>query len=171
MSHVDRFAIEVAAFEDWLLRGTDEGADAGRAALVRLLALYSIGIQLPPEWSDELEDAADAEELADSEWRKAHEATRRLPFDFYSTVLNPMVVPDAEVGIGSLADDLADIYRDVATGLREYERGEVSKAIWEWSFGLHSHWGEHACGAIRALHGWLAANAQDHLSAHRDAAG
>jgi hypothetical protein len=28
-------------------------------------------------------------------------------------------------------------------------------ATWEWSFSLHSHWGAHAKGAIRALHRWL----------------
>lgn len=27
--------------------------------------------------------------------------------------------------------------------------------FWEWSFGFRTHWGEHATGAIRALHWYL----------------
>jgi hypothetical protein len=66
--------------------------------------------------------------------------------------------------VGSLSDDLADIYRDVVTGLRAYDRGDRAGAVWEWRFNLHAHWGAHATGAMRALHWWLCNNDPGRLS-------
>jgi hypothetical protein len=76
----------------------------------------------------------------------------------YGEVFNPLIVPPEEPVLGSLSDDITDIYRDVVTGLREYEAGRRTQALWEWGFGFQAHWGEHATGAIRALHCWLASN-------------
>jgi len=42
--------------------------------------------------------------------------------------------------------------------------GRRAAAVWEWGFGFRHHWGEHATGAIRVLHAWLAANAFDRLA-------
>lgn len=163
MDSVEKFAHEVAAFERWLFSGTDHEADAARECLIRLLELYRAGIDLPPEWSDELQGRADVEPVGDAEWRKAYEASRRLPLDHYSDNFDPTIVPADAPVIGSVSDDLADIYREVVTGLRAYNRGDRAGAIWEWSFGLHSHWGMHATGAMRALHWWLCNNAPDRL--------
>ncbi len=161
---VARFADEALAFELWLLAGKDEGADAARECLIRLLELYRAGLALPPEWSDDLEDREDTPRVSDEDWRKAYRAAARLPLDNYSEVFDPTEVPDDEPVIGSLADDLADIYRDVVTGLRAHERGDRANAVWEWSFGLRSHWGAHATGAVRALHWFLTNQAPDRLS-------
>jgi hypothetical protein len=163
MDSVEKFAREAAAFERWLLAGADREADAARECLIRLLDLYRAGIELPPEWSAELEGRADVERVGYAEWRKAYDASRRLPVDLYSQVFDPTVTSTEAPGIGSVSDDLADIYRDVATGLRAYERGDRAGAVWEWSFGLHSHWGAHATGAMRALHWWLSNNAPNRL--------
>lgn len=170
MDPVARFADAAAAFARWLLAGEDQEADAARGGLIRLLELYRAGIELPPGSSSAMDDRPSVERVGDEEWRKAYDATRRLPIDYYSEVFDPTEVPaeDRPV-IGSVADDLADIYRDVVTGLRAYEKGDRVGAIWEWSFHLQVHWGAHATGAIRALHWWLRNNAADRLSG--DAAG
>jgi hypothetical protein len=89
MDSVVRFAAESAAFERWLLSCTDSGADAARNCLIRLLDLYRAGIELPPAWSDELEGRADVEGVGDPEWRRAYEASRRLPLDHYCVVFDP----------------------------------------------------------------------------------
>lgn len=167
MDSVTKFAEEAAAFERWLLSGTDRGADAARECLIRLLQLYRAGIDLPPEWSDELESRTDIERVSDAEWRRASEASGRLPLDYYSEVFDPTTVPGEAPVVCSIANDLADIHRDVVTGLRAYERGDRAGAIWEWSNGLHSHWGAHATGAMRALHWWLCNNASHRLSDDR----
>ena len=165
MDSIEAFAAQAELFERWLVGATDTHGDAVREALVRLLGLYGAGLQLPGEWTDELETAGDVERLTDDDWRRALEASRRLPFDLYSDIYNPTIVPSEQQVVGSISDDLTDIYRDVVAGLRAYKKGERAAAAWEWSFGLHSHWGTHATSAIRALHWWLAENAIDKMSA------
>lgn len=164
-----KFADEAAAFERWLLAGTDREADAARECLIRLLDLYRAAIGLPSEWSGDPEGRVDAERVDDVEWRNAYEASQRLPLDHYSDIFDATAIPSEAAVVGSISDDLADIYRDVVTGLRAYRRGDPAASVWEWSFGLHSHWGAHATGAIRALHWWLCNNAANRLSASRDA--
>ncbi len=53
---------------------------------------------------------------------------------------------------GDLKDDLQDIYRDLCSGIKAFNAGNVCNAIWEWKFGLINHWGQHTVDAIRALH-------------------
>jgi hypothetical protein len=118
--------------------------------------------------SDEVESSESAR-LGDGERQRAYRASQRIPLDLYGEVFNPTLVPPEEPVIGSIADDLADIYREIAAGLRAYEQGNHAAAAWEWTFGLHSHWGAHATSAIRALHWWLAENAIDRLSSGRRA--
>jgi hypothetical protein len=163
MDVIDAFAIEASRFERWLLEGTDRDADAAREALTRLLGLYRAALDLPSAWSDELEREGEVERASHTEWQRAYDASRRLPIDRYSNIFNPTVVPPEEPVNGSVSDDLADIYRDIATGLRAYESGKRSAAAWEWSFHLYAHWGAHATSAIHALHWWLAENAIDRV--------
>lgn len=166
MDPVAAFADRAAAFDRWLIHGTDGGADAVKECLIRLLDLYRAGFDLPPLGADEL-DAEEVERSDDAEWRRAYEASSRLPLDYYGEVFDPTIVPAEEPVLGSLSDDLADIHRDVMTGLRAYQRGDRAGALWEWSFGLQIHWGAHATGAMRALHWWLVNNAPNRLSGHR----
>jgi hypothetical protein len=138
---------------------------------VRLLGLYRAALGLPPPWSEDFEGGTDIERLSDEEWRRAKNAAGRLPIDLYSEVFNSTVVPAEEPVAGSVSDDLADIHRDVRTGLRAYEAGTRAAAVWEWSFGLHSHWGSHATSAVRTLHWWLVENAIERLSSGTNGAG
>jgi hypothetical protein len=150
MDAVDRFAAEVRDFQQWLLHGNDAGGQAAREALLRLTRLYLAALELPPAWSNELADQPDAKGIGKGEYRAALIACERLPFNFYGEVFDPFAEPPESPVVGSLWDDLGDIYRDVATGLREYEAGRRARAVWEWSSNLQIHWGEHATGAIRA---------------------
>jgi hypothetical protein len=96
-------------------------------------------------------------EVSDTEWKRVVEAASRLPFQHYSEIYNPLPVPaDGEPVVGNLADDLADVYRDVVTGLRLHEAGRENDALWHWTFNLRHHWGEHAISAIRAFRWYLA---------------
>jgi hypothetical protein len=161
MDSVDAFAEEAGRFELWARDGITKGDAGAREALIRLTRLYVAGLVLPS-----IMDAArgDVERVKDEEWGAVLRDCSRLPLDYYGEIFDPLMVPPEEAGVGSLADDLADIYRDVVTGLRAYRKGMRSEALWEWGFGLQVHWGEHATGAIRALHCWLAANAPDRLT-------
>jgi hypothetical protein len=69
-------------------------------------------------------------------------------------VFDPYDPPDESEIVGNLADDLVEVYLELRSGLRKWERGDSGGALWEWRFGLESHWGRHvtsALGAINAL--------------------
>ena len=165
MDAVDRFAAEAALFQQWARYGTDQGDSAAREALIRITRLYLAALDLPPAWSEELADQHDAARVGDEEWRAVFAACARLPLDYYGEVFDPLPVPPEQPVVASLADDIADIYRDVVSGLQEHQAGRRAQAVWEWGFGFRHHWGEHATGAIRALHCWLAGNDFDRLAA------
>lgn len=54
--------------------------------------------------------------------------------------------------VGSLADDLTDIYCEMKHGLRLFEQ-EPSLAAVNWRSGYHLHWGQHLLDAARHLLG------------------
>lgn len=70
----------------------------------------------------------------------------------YWTAL-PIGVGEADVALAPLADDLADIWRDLRSALDWLDSGaDPADAVWEWRFGFETHWGHHAVQALRALH-------------------
>jgi hypothetical protein len=71
--------------------------------------------------------------------------------DLYSVVFDPSERDSAPV-TGSLADDVADIYRDLQDGFAELRAGRSANALWQWKFGFDRHWGKHAGEANYALH-------------------
>jgi hypothetical protein len=88
------------------------------------------------------------------EWSQLYHGLGRKfgKWNYYREVFDPYKpTTEAEV-TGSLADDFADIYRDLRSGLRKWDRGDTGGALWEWRFGLENHWGEHATGSLRSLH-------------------
>jgi hypothetical protein len=71
-------------------------------------------------------------------------------YDIYNCFFDPSF--DRKPCVGSLADDLADIYRDLKTELLAYKEGRQNDAIWGWCFGLQSHYGRHITSAMSAIH-------------------
>lgn len=70
----------------------------------------------------------------------------------YGTAL-PAGVGEADVALVPLADDLADIWRDLRSALDWLDSGaDPADVLWEWRFGFETHWGLHAVQALRALH-------------------
>ena len=61
---------------------------------------------------------------------------------------------DKEAIFGTLADDLADIYRDLKEGLvlREEKLASSADIIFNWRILYYSHWGKHAIDALLVLH-------------------
>lgn len=155
MNAIDTFAAEASAYVNWLLSESDGRRDAAREALIRLTRLYGAALDLPTTSTNTKEGSAYVE-IAARERQCALKAAARLPFDSYGELFDPKVLPPEEPVVASLADDLADIYEEVAAGLASYNAGDSAGAGWHWRFGLYSHWGRHATGAIRALHCWLA---------------
>lgn len=72
--------------------------------------------------------------------------------DIYYEIFDPLV--DEQNVTGSIADDLADIYRDLKLGYLKYSIGTeegVQDAIWEWKFSLQTHFGDHLVDVMRPI--------------------
>jgi hypothetical protein len=110
-------------------------------------------------------DAGDAEQqfekqahanvrLTNEEWKQLYDSLKNKlrDWDLYWQVFDPTT--DKESVCGSLADDLADIYRDLKEGviLNETRRASPAEIIWNWRLLYYSHWGKHAMDALQAIH-------------------
>jgi hypothetical protein len=153
-SLLNAFANEAQRFCEWARNPSGDDAGA-REALLRVSALYLAGLQLSGDWHSSLEPEPLPDTVSKAEWQRVYAAVEALPFQYYSEVTNPLDVPPEDAGVGDLADDIADIYRDIAEGLRLYEAGHPREALWQWVFNLTFHWGAHATSAMRALHWYL----------------
>jgi hypothetical protein len=92
--------------------------------------------------------------LSDARWGQLYESLKVKLGDLnlYLEVWDP--TKDNEVIHGSLADDFADIYRDLKEelDLSEAHQSLPEENIWHWRFGYYSHWGKHAIDALRTIH-------------------
>jgi uncharacterized protein DUF5063 len=169
MNGVEAFATEAKQFCDWLMEGRDSGERAAHAGLVRLCRLYTAALELPDLRFTESGDS-DADDVPQDEWKQAYAAAGRLPVGLYKEVYDPVgdLSEDEEPVVGDVADDLADIYRDVMRGLRAFDKGDMNNALWEWRFNLAHHWGAHATAAIRVMHMWIQTNAPSRLQQSAD---
>jgi hypothetical protein len=93
--------------------------------------------------------------LSDQECSKLYSFLKEKlgDWDGYHQVFDP--TEDTEAVFGTLADDIADIYRDLKEGLISRERREGlpdEDAIWTWRLLFYSHWGKHAMDALLTIH-------------------
>lgn len=93
-------------------------------------------------------------QLTGAQWRELYESLRAklANLDLYWQVFDP--TKDNEAIHGSLADDFADIYRDLKEELvlNEIHQASPEQNIWHWRLGYYSHWGKHAIDALRTMH-------------------
>jgi hypothetical protein len=116
------------------------------------------------EDDDEGDEVEDAEKLKSQvqakvqigqvEWNHLYNALKEKLGDWnlYWQVFDPTKVSEAIRG--SLADDIADIYRDLKDGINLQENDKVlpRDIIFEWRIGFYSHWGRHAINALGTIH-------------------
>ena len=124
-----------------------------RTAIRMLANLYSNVLSLPKNGPGQ---DIDGKRISDEEWKDMFKRFGALPFNYYSVFFSPAKVAEEEPVTGDLADDLADIYRDLKDGLELYEAGHITEALWEWSQSFNRHWGRHASSALHALHAYAA---------------
>jgi hypothetical protein len=88
------------------------------------------------------------------EWAQLYGALKEKLGDWnlYWQVFDPTT--DKEAIYGSLADDIADIYRALKDGIRLMENGEAQAedVIFAWRFNFYVHWGKHAIDALKTIH-------------------
>lgn len=149
----DQFAVRAREFCE-LIDGSHEHAREDFAVAVRsaLPKLISGVVELPVT-EIETDDWPLPSRSAD--WYTIRPQLEALlgDWDEYREIFDPYSGLDEEPVIGSLSDDLGDIYVDLMEGLDAHDAGCVpGDAVFHWRFGFWTHWGEHATGALRALH-------------------
>jgi hypothetical protein len=124
-----------------------------QACLMQVLRLYDRALLLP-EIESETADLLNG--INHETWQAVRrEVGRKLARDYYWEIFEPLEQAKPEPVLGSLSDDLADIWRDLKTGVAEMDGGRataINDATWHWRFSFETHWGHHATGAIAALH-------------------
>lgn len=150
---VTRFADAATLFCDWCHSPPGDAEDDARSALRHLTTLYALAQALR-----ELDNAPDVATTRsdDDAWRAIYTRFGALPFNHYASIFDPQQLDEAEVDTGDLADDLADIWRDLDEGLVAFTSGHTGAAEWQWAWSFRNHWGRHAASAIHALHCWFA---------------
>jgi hypothetical protein len=96
---------------------------------------------------------------SDEQWRERFAGVQSVlrDWDGYWTAIEPFGGWEMESVMLTLADDLADVWRDMKHGLAALDSGASdTDVIWEWRFSFYSHWGRHATEALRVLHARLA---------------
>jgi len=149
-------------------RAVDSAPNLNRTEL--LLQVYRILPQLINEAIDlpnvELSDDEGQEEeqgksqarvragLSEAQWAQLYAFLKEKlgDWDLYWQVFDP--IKNNEAIRGSLADDIADIYRDLKAGLvlSAAQQALPEDNIWEWRLLFYSHWGKHAIDALRTIH-------------------
>ncbi|GGX17598.1 DUF5063 domain-containing protein [Undibacterium macrobrachii] len=149
-SQVEKFATVAAQFCEWAEGGSLSPEREAQIAHQFLCDLSQLALQLPPEFGEE-----EPAEITYETWHSIYRRFGSLPFNYYSHCFDPQEVPN-DATTADLADDLADIWRDLKGGLSLFRSGHVQAAVWEWKQSYWQHWGRHAAGGIYALHCWLA---------------
>jgi len=73
--------------------------------------------------------------------------------DEYADLVDP--VTSTELTTGSLSNDITVVAGALSHGLRHYDQGRTSEALWWWQFSYLSDWGERAASALRVLQSLL----------------
>ena len=73
--------------------------------------------------------------------------------DEYADLVDP--VTSTELATGSLSNDVTVVAGARSHGLRHYDAGRLSEALWWWQFSYLSDWGERAASALRVLQSLL----------------
>jgi hypothetical protein len=161
--HPDAVAFKTAA-ERYCALFESQATDDDRwaeAVLSALAQLYAAAHRLPDfGLSDEAPDIPDSLDVTHEEWRSLFDFVKRLlgAQEAYWAYFDPSEPADSDEQpiFHSLADDLADIYRDIKPRLRAWETGDdryLETIVFDWKTPLFgSHWGVHAVSAMRALH-------------------
>ena len=141
-----KFAAAASSYCDWAELTPGDAAAEAISAQRHLCDLYRLALDLPDVSGDE-----DAPDITHAEWMKVYTRFQSLKPYNYSKIYDPLEFPADEAVFCDLADDLADIWRDLKSGLILWEAGAFDAASWQWRFSFSSHWGRHLTGALQAF--------------------
>jgi hypothetical protein len=114
-------------------------------------ALYGAALDLPASApTADFHEAASSHDAWVEVYRPLRDKLGRR--SWYWEVFDPYHKESDDPVIGDLADDLADIWRELQEGLTFWNAGSTTDAFWHWGFSFSHHWGGHATRALRAIY-------------------
>lgn len=123
--------------------------------------LIDQAIEMPDVEGSDKDQRQSAPRVRHEEWEQLYNSLKAKlgDWDLYHQVFDP--THENEAVVGTLADDIADIFGDLKEGLVFIEAAKRSpeEAIWTWRLLFYSHWGKHAMDALLAIHFQLQNNA------------
>lgn len=142
------------------LREIARSDDAGRAVPLLLLEVSQLllagarlGVQTDFVPAERFEpDTGPDDDLDELRLRLA---TLLGDVDDFTEVFDPYV-PEPELVVWKISDELADVAQSVAHGLRHHRAGRATEALWWWQFNYVSSWGAEASAVLRALQSVIA---------------
>jgi hypothetical protein len=149
MQQLETFFHTASEFCHWAEGSPASAEDEANTAIRLLSKLIAQVHELPPLFDEE-----DAPDLPHQEWQVIYRRFGVLPFNYYAMNSDPHDMADPSPGTGDLADDLADIWRNLKGGLALYQNENHAAAAWEWKNSFDTHWGRHATSALYALQCW-----------------
>jgi hypothetical protein len=143
----DQFAALAQDFIDLIDAGELSPAELLDRVQKILPILYRSALDLPDV------DPTDEEEndrLSHEQWNQLFQGIKKKIGEWahYQEMFDPYDFSELSPVVG----DLADIYRDLLQGMHLWGHGRYPDAIWCWKFNFQTHWGDHALGALRAIH-------------------
>lgn len=103
-------------------------------------------VLITPKTSDLPDD-----HVTHDDWKLVFTRFQALLPTIYRNIYDPLE-EEPKVDVVQLADDMADIYRDVKEGLVLFDKGLFDDANWEWRYNFQIHWGRHLTSALTAIH-------------------
>lgn len=155
---LDTFARVAAEYCAWAEAAPGEPRAEALIARRLLLDLMRGAIALPEVCPEEVVRA----EITIDDYMRVFRRFGALPFQYYSECFDPLLVPAEEPVRADLADDLADVWRDLKEGLMLRDQSPES-AAWQWRFNFEIHWGHHASAGLYALQSWFSQHLDDDL--------
>lgn len=116
--------------------------------------LIEAALQLPQTEPTDSTESDASPRLSHEEWKRVYDvvAAKTGEWDCYWQVFDPTKTDEPVAA--SLADDIADIYRDLSAGivLNRAQQCPPQDIIWDWRTSFYTHWGKHAIDAMQAIH-------------------
>jgi hypothetical protein len=144
--------------------------------LQRLLPLLYLKATFIPELTPYFEEGNE-KFVTESDWSVVHDSFRKKfgSANDYLEVFDERMKESEGPVVGSLAENMADIYQDLKDFILLYQTGTMevmNDAIWESKQNFENYWGQKLVNALRAIHKFICSgekiNEEDSVKSYRD---
>jgi hypothetical protein len=144
--------------------------------LQRLLPLLYLKATFIPELTPYFEESNE-KFVTESDWSVVHDSFRKKlgSANDYLEVFDERMKESEGPVVGSLAENMADIYQDLKDFILLYQTGTMevmNDAIWESKQNFENYWGQKLVNALRAIHKFICSgekiNEEDSVKSYGD---